>query len=101
MKSTRLLFIVAAILILAALAFGQNIAGTILGTITDASGAAVTATVSLVNEQTNIEYKAAAGETGEYVAPNLPPGTYTVRTELTGFKPSIVRGVRVLANRAA
>lgn len=83
-------------------AFGQNIAGTIVGAITDVSGAAVTsANVTLTNEETNIQYQAAAGETGEYVAPNLPPGTYTIRTELTGFKPHVVKGVRLLANRTA
>jgi hypothetical protein len=82
-------------------AVAQNIAGTIVGAITDASGASVTsATVTVVNEQTNIEYKAAS-ETGEFVAPNLPPGTYTVKTELTGFKPSVVKGVRLSAQRTA
>ena len=103
MTSTRTLFFLGFMAAaLAATAFGQNVAGTIVGGITDSSGAAVTAaTVTLINEETNIEYRAAAGETGEYVAPNLPAGTYTVKTELSGFKPTVVKGVRLLANRTA
>jgi hypothetical protein len=98
----RLVTILALACALAATAaFAQNIAGTIVGAITDASGASVTsANVTIVNEQTNIEYKAAS-ETGEFSAPNLAPGTYTVKVDLTGFKPSVTKGVRLLANRTA
>jgi hypothetical protein len=89
----------AALLPCAALA--QNITGTILGTVTDSSGAVVAnATVVVVNEQTGVEVKAATSPTGEYVAANLLPGSYTVKSELAGFKPSITRGVRLLANRS-
>ncbi len=78
----------------------QSITGTIVGTVTDISGGTVSAaTVTLTNEDTNLEYRAAVAATGEYVASNLPPGTYTVKTELAGFKPSIIRNVRLLAAR--
>ncbi|HEU0142655.1 MAG TPA: carboxypeptidase-like regulatory domain-containing protein, partial [Bryobacteraceae bacterium] len=78
----------------------QSITGTIVGTVTDVSGGTVSAaTVTLTNEDTNLEYRAAVAATGEYVAPNLPPGTYTVKTELAGFKPSVIRNLRLLASR--
>jgi hypothetical protein len=81
-------------------AFAQSITGTIVGTVTDISGAAVSgAAITVINEETSIEYTAAAGGAGEYSAPNLPPGTYTVRIELAGFKPSVVKGLRLLATR--
>ncbi len=81
---------------------GQNVTGTIVGTVTDSSGAVVSgAAVSVVNEGTNIEYKAASSATGEYVVANLPPGTYSVKAEVQGFKPSLTRGVRLLATRSA
>ncbi len=87
--------------LLSLFAHAQNITGTILGTVTDSSGAVVAnATVTVVNEQTGTEVKAATSPTGEYAAPNLLPGTYTVRGELAGFKPSVTRGVRLLANRS-
>jgi hypothetical protein len=79
----------------------QNITGTILGTVTDSSGAVVSnSSVTVVNEQTGVETKAATSATGEYVAANLLPGSYTVKAELAGFKPSVTRGVRLLANRS-
>ena len=81
-------------------AFGQNVAGTILGTLTDVSGAAVTsASIVAINEETGIEYRAAVGDSGEYTAANLPSGTYTVKTQLAGFRPTIVKGISLLANR--
>ena len=82
-------------------AFGQNVAGTILGTLTDVSGAAVTsASIVAINEETGIEYRAAVGDSGEYTAANLPSGTYTVKTQLAGFRPTIVKGISLLANRS-
>jgi hypothetical protein len=78
----------------------QSVTGTILGNVADASGAAVTAaSVTIINEETGVESKAAVSAAGEYVAPSLPPGAYTIRAELTGFQPSITKGVRLLANR--
>ncbi|MEN6602748.1 MAG: carboxypeptidase-like regulatory domain-containing protein, partial [Bryobacteraceae bacterium] len=98
----QLLICLFAVLFGASLMLGQNVTGTIVGTVTDSSGAVVSgAAVSVVNEGTNIEYKAATTATGEYVVANLPPGTYSVKAELQGFKPSLTRGVRLLANRSA
>src|SRR3954452_5459905 len=78
-------------LLFACPSFTQNITGTILGTVTDASGAEVTG-VSLViaNQDTNIEYKTVSAAS-DYTVTNLPPGTYSVRAELSGFKPSVAK----------
>ena len=75
----------------------QNITGTILGTIIDASGATVSgASIAVVNQNTNLEYKAAGG-VSEYTVTNLPPGTYSVKAELNGFRPSVTKDVVLLA----
>jgi hypothetical protein len=80
----------------------QQITGTILGTVKDVSGGVISsAAVTVTNEDTNITSKAATGANGDYVASNLPPGTYTVTTEFTGFKKNTVKGVRLLATRTA
>jgi len=102
-KSIRQLTIgLLAVLVWAPAILAQNVTGTIVGTVTDSSGAVVNAAaVVVVNEGTNIEYKAASSATGEYVVANLPPGTYSVKAELAGFKPSVTKGVRLLANRSA
>ena len=86
--------------LLAPVGMAQHITGTILGTVKDSSGAVIpAAAVTVTNQDTNIEFKAATEATGDYVAPNLPPGTYTITAEFAGFKKNTVRGVRLLATR--
>ncbi len=89
-------------LLAAALLLGQSVTSSVLGTLTDVSGAAITtASVIIVNQETGIEYPAAVGGSGEYTSTNLPPGTYSVKTQLSGFKPTLVKDIVLLANRSA
>jgi len=53
-------------------------------------------TVVVINVGTNIPYEAITNDTGFFVLPQLPPGTYTVSCELTGFKRSMVQDLRLL-----
>ena len=65
----------------------QSYTGRILGTIADLSGAAITgATVTITDVQRGDTRTLATDDTGNYVAPNLAPGTYKVRVEAKGFK---------------
>src|SRR5262245_51278738 len=81
-------------------ASAQVISGVILGTVVDASGGLVTgAQVTLTNEQTNLTFKSPTDASGNYVVPNLPPGSYSVKVEANGFKPSLAKGVVALSNR--
>jgi hypothetical protein len=67
--------------------FSQGNFGTILGTITDQSGGVVAgATVTVTDTQRNTSRSLTTNDAGEYVAPTLLPGTYTVRAEDKGFK---------------
>jgi hypothetical protein len=69
------------------LAMAQAVSGTILGTVTDASGSVVpNAKVTIVNEGTGLTRTVQADANGEFNAPSLPTGHYTVIAELTGFK---------------
>jgi hypothetical protein len=66
---------------------GQSIMGTILGTVSDASGAVVPgATVIVRNQDTGIEQRTVTDASGLYQALNLIRGRYTVRVEQPGFK---------------
>ncbi len=67
---------------------GQSIStGTIAGTVTDPSGAAVAgATVTLTNLGTSTSRTAATNETGRYVLANVEPGTYSLTINKTGFR---------------
>ena len=67
----------------------QVITGTILGTVTDSSGALIPrATVTITNEGTNAVVTTHTGGSGEYVVPMLPSGQYTVEIKNPGFRPT-------------
>ncbi|MBI3209162.1 MAG: carboxypeptidase regulatory-like domain-containing protein [Candidatus Solibacter usitatus] len=65
----------------------QNISGTVLGTIRDASGHLVAgADVTVTNTETNVAARAATNESGYYEFPYLKPGPYSLRVRQEGFK---------------
>ena len=67
--------------------FAQGNFGRILGTVTDQTGAVMPgATVSVIDTQRGLARTLTADSAGEYNAPTLIPGTYTVRVEAKGFK---------------
>jgi hypothetical protein len=58
---------------------GQAVNGTLLGTVTDPSGAVVgNATVTIVLVGQSVEHTSITNESGNFTEPDLPPGTYTV-----------------------
>src|SRR6266446_4030712 len=66
--------------------FGQA-NGRILGTVTDQTGAVLAgAKVSVIDTQRGSARSLTTDQAGEYNAPNLIPGAYTVRVEVQGFK---------------
>ena len=77
-------------------AFGQAVSATLVGTVTDASGAVVVnAKVTVTESNTGVSRNVNTNESGNYTFPNLPPGTYTVAAEQTGFKKVSRAGVDV------
>jgi hypothetical protein len=87
MKLTALLAIFAAAVLFCSPAMPQGNTGRILGTVTDQSGGAIAdATVSITDVQRGTSRTLTTDSSGEYVAPSLLPGTYTVRGEARGFK---------------
>jgi hypothetical protein len=74
----------------------QTFRGTILGTVTDSSGAAVPgATVTIKNVDTGLTRTVTTSDDGSYSAPELPIGNYSVTAEKPGFKVGVATGVRV------
>jgi hypothetical protein len=64
----------------------QNGYGTILGRVTDKSGAVVPeATVASRNEDTNVSNVTRTNDAGDYVLPNLVPGDYQLMVKQQGF----------------
>jgi hypothetical protein len=67
--------------------FGQAVTATLLGTVTDSSGAVVpNAAITVTETSTNVARKAITNQEGIYTIPYLPPGTYKVEAEAAGFK---------------
>jgi len=87
---TLLCLLLLLLLLLLAVPFtlqAQQYSGTLTGTVTDSSGAAVSgATVTVTNNGTNAAYTAKTSASGNYTVAQLAVGTYTVKVEQTGFK---------------
>ena len=74
----------------------QTFRGTILGTVTDASGAVVSnAKVTVRNVNTGLERTTQTSADGSYTVPELPLGTYTVTITQTGFQTFVANNVAV------
>ena len=76
-----------AILLLCPPSFSQVNSGRILGQITDQTGGLIAgASVTIVDVARGASRPLTTDSAGEFNAPNLIPGTYTVRAEAKGFK---------------
>ena len=74
----------------------QAVTGTILGTVTDSTGAVVAgATVTLTHTGTGNSRTVVTDTHGEYAAPSLPTGVYTVTGELQGFRTIALSNIEV------
>ena len=84
----------------AATALAQNITGTIVGTVTDSKGGVVpNATVTITNTDKQVVVRTLkTDDRGEYVAPLLPIGHYSVTAETAGFKKTTQTGVVLNVN---
>ena len=71
-------------------AWGQSTDAVLVGLVTDGTGAVVAgAAVSATNAATGVSREVVTNETGTYRIGPLVPGTYSVRTSITGFKTKV------------
>jgi Carboxypeptidase regulatory-like domain/TonB dependent receptor len=90
------LFVLFAIAVFCEQVSAQVRFGTVLGTVTDSSGATISgATVKLTNLGTNETRTMQTSSTGIYAFPNLIAGQYRVDVEMAGFKHFIQDKVEV------
>ncbi|MGA7295479.1 MAG: TonB-dependent receptor [Terriglobales bacterium] len=88
--------VLAFLIVLPAVLFGQAYFGTVSGILTDQSGAIVqNATVVLKDEQKGYTFTAKSDSAGHYLFASIPPGLYTVTTETKGFEKNVRTHVRV------
>jgi hypothetical protein len=71
------------------LAWAQSGTSGLRGTVVDAQGGKVPgATVTLTDAATGFTREIVTDATGDYVFVAIPPGTYTLRVEIAGFRPA-------------
>jgi len=97
-KHMRFLFAIALLIaILPFSAFAQSSNGSISGTVTDAAGGVLPGvTVTALNTATGLSRNTVSNPVGHYDIPLLPPGVYSVSSELAGFQP--VKYDRIVVN---
>src|SRR5437879_11552613 len=73
---------------------GQTSTATLTGIVQDPTGAVLpNVTISVRNTDRNTNQFTSTNEAGNYVLPALIPGSYSISTELPGFKTSVREGV--------
>ena len=94
-RSVAVLFVFLAS-IFACCAFGQTFRGSIQGTVTDPSGAAITgAKVKVFSPATGLSRTVTTNDQGEYQTSELPLGTYSVTVEKEGFRTTTLNQIPV------
>src|SRR5262249_54986863 len=79
-------------------ATAQVTSGTIFGTVKDPSGAFIKeATVTITDPSTGITRTVKTSDSGQFVAPGLYPGTYSIAIEAQGFKKLETSGITLAA----
>src|SRR6516162_2072342 len=86
-KSVYLLALALSVLLFSVSLLAQANFGRIFGTVTDQTGAVLAgAAVTVIDTERGVARNLTTDAAGEYNAPTLIPGTYTVRVEANGFK---------------
>src|ERR1700685_570369 len=103
MTSTRMLTLFLMAICFASLnAAGQQITGSIRGTVLDPSGAIVqAATVTAKQVETGLTRESTTDRQGEYVLVELPIGHYRLETQAKGFQTYLQQGISLDVNETA
>jgi len=95
----RKLLVFSAILLLAACGWSQEYRSTLTGRVTDAQNAVVPGVkIVAVQVETGAKYETVSSGDGQYTLTFLPPGTYRLTAEVTGFKRYLRESLRVSTN---
>jgi Carboxypeptidase regulatory-like domain len=88
--------------VLATAAFTQQTTATLLGTVTDPSGATVPGVaIQAASLATNVSRQTVTDNGGAYALSNLPPGPYKITATKTGFQASRVENVTLQVEQVA
>jgi hypothetical protein len=80
-------------------AFSQAVSGSLLGSVSDSTGAVVPAArITITERNTGVSRSTTTTESGYYNFSDVPSGVYTVNVEQTGFKKHVQSNIEVLVN---
>ncbi|HEY8998032.1 MAG TPA: carboxypeptidase-like regulatory domain-containing protein, partial [Edaphobacter sp.] len=93
------LAMMAGMIAIPSVSFGQAVSATLLGTVSDSTGATVAnAKVTATATATSTAYESVTNDAGNFTIPNIPPGTYSVTVMAQGFKKETHQNIEVLIN---
>jgi hypothetical protein len=96
LKFIAIFFAVIGMVVLGVPAWAQYDNGSVVGTVKDASGAAVAgANVTATNTDTSIAARTVTNGSGDYEFPDLKAGSYSVTAASGGFSPAEARNINV------
>ena len=88
--------------VLPSASFAQQVFGSIIGTVSDPSGAAVpNAKVTITDQSKGTQFEVQTNESGNYSKGQLIPGAYSVTVEVAGFSKQDFKDINVLVDQAA
>lgn len=93
--------LVASLFVFSSFAWGQGrTSGQLSGTVIDPSGAAIpAATVIVTQPATGFSQTVTASGTGDYIFPDLQPGTYSLKVSAKGFADTVLPDVTIATSR--
>ena len=94
---SRLLgYVLLVVSLFTSLVAAQTFRGSVTGTVTDKSGAAIAgAEVKVVSSETALTRTVTTSDDGNYTATELPPGNYSLTITKAGFQTATAKGVVV------
>jgi len=82
-------------------AWSQTQLSTVLGTVTDSTGAVIPgAQVTILNQSTGFKRSTPSDTNGQYRLGGLPPGMYTIRAEKEKFQTEVLEGIALSSGAA-
>ena len=83
------------------LLWSQTATGRIIGTVSDPTGALIPgASITVTNVETQVTYQTMTNEQGDYQAPLLPIGAYTVTADMPGFQKAVTKPEKLEINQS-